>query len=280
MIRRLLTIVLLLVAQAGIAPASELAVRFARHAESAATVVDHAAWDRLLARFVETSPDKVNRLDYRRFRSEGRDALLAYIRQLEGIEVSRLARKEQFAFWINLYNAGTVAIVLDHYPVASIRDIAISPGLFTVGPWKKKVVTVEGVALSLDDIEHEILRPIWRDPRIHYAANCASIGCPNLAREAFVGARLEQQLDQAARDYINHPRGISVRGDAVVASKIYSWYVRDFGGDDAGVLSHLRRYAAADLRRRLERVTRIHSYVYDWRLNDAAPNTASQERTR
>lgn len=275
-----LIFVLLFAALTGSVRAEELAARFARHAERSAGVVDHAAWDRLLARYVQAGEDGLNRVDYRRFKAEAHGTLQVYLQQLQTAQVSRLDRAEQFAFWVNLYNAKTIEIVLAHYPVASIRDIAISPGLFAVGPWKKKVVTVEGVELSLDDIEHEILRPIWRDPRIHYVVNCASIGCPNLARDAFTGARLEQQLERAARDYVNHPRGVSLQGDIVTASKIYSWYARDFGNDDVSILDHLRRYAAPDLRRRLERVTRIQGYAYDWRLNDAAPGPASSERER
>ncbi len=97
---------------------------------------------------------------------------------LAATSADRLRRAEQFPFWINLYNALTVKVVLDHYPVEIIRDIDISPGLFADGPWGKKLVTVEGEALSLDDIEHRILRPIWKDPRLHYVLNCAALGVP------------------------------------------------------------------------------------------------------
>ena len=107
---------------------------------------------------------------------------------------SLTSRDEQLAYWINLYNALTVKVILDHYPVKSILDIDISPGWFSIGPWGKKLVAVEGVEISLDDIEHRILRPIWRDPRIHYALNCAAVGCPNLLREAFTGATAEVLL--------------------------------------------------------------------------------------
>jgi len=248
--------------------AVDLAQHFARHARQSTETVDHAAWDRLLARYLKTDRTGLNRLDYRRFKAAGRDDLRAYLDRLQGVAVTRLNRSEQFAYWVNLYNAKTVDVVLARYPVGSIRDINIS-GLFATGPWGSKVVRVEGLDLSLDDVEHRILRPLWRDPRIHYAVNCASIGCPNLARTAYTGAALEAMLDAAARDYVNSPRGVSVQDGAVTVSRIYSWYVDDFGGRDASVLAHLRRYAAPALAQRLRSITRIGGYDYDWRLNDA-----------
>lgn len=160
------------------------------------------------------------------------------------------------AFWANLYNAKTIDVVLDAYPIKSIKDIRLGGGLVaavTGGPWKAKVVTVAGEKLSLDDIEHGILRPIFKDARIHYAVNCASIGCPNPMREAFTGAQLDSQLDAGARAYINSKRGVSVNGDEVVASSIYNWFVADFGGTEKGVLDHVRRYGEPALNRKLEK---------------------------
>ena len=133
--------------------------------------------------------------------------LNSYVAGLTAIPISRYNRSEQRAYWINLYNALTVKLVLEHYPIGSIRDIDISPGLFADGPWKRKLVEVENEVLSLNDIEHRILRPIWRDPLIHYAVNCASVGCPNLLTMAFTAANTDDLLNAAALDYINSPRG-------------------------------------------------------------------------
>jgi Protein of unknown function, DUF547 len=99
---------------------------------------------------------------------------------LQTVAISAYHQQEQQAFWINLYNARTVSAVLAHYPVASLRDIRLS-GLFSTGPWHAKLVTIEGEKVSLDDIEHRIVRPLWKDNRLHDALNCASLGCPNLA---------------------------------------------------------------------------------------------------
>jgi hypothetical protein len=220
----------------------------------------------LLARYVRTDKAGLNRVDYRGLKAEAHNELRGYLDRLQQVAVTQLNRSEQFAYWVNLYNARTVDIVLAHYPVGSIRDINIS-GLFATGPWGKKVVRVEDIELSLDDIEHKILRPLWRDPRIHYAVNCASVGCPNLARSAYGGVTLEAMLESAARDYVNSPRGAVIKNGAATISKIYSWYVEDFGGREADVIEHLRRYASPALAQALKSATRI-AYDYDWRLND------------
>jgi hypothetical protein len=269
-LRRALPLFLLAFALALATPALavDLAQHFARHDAQSRATVDHAGWDKLLARYLKTDKAGLNRLDYRRFKAEGQDELHAYLDRLQGVAVARLSRSEQFAYWVNLYNAKTVDVVLARYPVGSIRDINIS-GLFATGPWGKKLLEVEGIDLSLDDVEHKILRPLWRDPRIHYAVNCASVGCPNLARSAYTGAALEAMLEAAARDYVNSPRGVSVKNGVATVSRIYSWYVEDFGGNEAGVLAHLRRHAAPALAQQLRSIARIGGYDYDWRLNDS-----------
>jgi hypothetical protein len=158
------------------APRAQLWGRWTAQDPDSARTVDHSAWTGLLARHLRVHRGGVNRFDYGAVTADERSVLGRYLGALQGNAVSALRRDEQRAFWINLYNALTVQVVLDHYPVASIRDIDISPGLFADGPWGRKLATVEGEPLSLDDVEHRILRPIWRDPRIHYAVNCASIG--------------------------------------------------------------------------------------------------------
>ncbi|MEW6682885.1 MAG: DUF547 domain-containing protein [Nitrospirota bacterium] len=232
------------------------------------TRVDHAAWDRFLGSYVVADhPSGINRVRYADVTAADRKALKTYLAQLQAIKVRGLNRAEQKAYWINLYNALTVDVMLDHYPVASIMEVNISPGLLSRGPWGKKLVTVEGQELALDDIEHRILRPIWKDPRAHYAVNCASLGCPNLQPKAFTADNTDALLDQAARAYVNHPRGVTVKDGKVMVSSIYIWFQSDFGGDDAGLLTHLRRYADEGLRRQLDGATRISDHSYDWKLN-------------
>ena len=233
--------------------------------------VDHSAWDRFLQSYLVQGHSEVNRVRYAQVTPADRSKLEAYIRALEQTPVSRLQRAEQKPFWINLYNALTVKVILDHYPVKSIRDIDISPGLFSNGPWGKQLVRVENQNVTLDDIEHRILRPIWKDPRIHYGVNCASIGCPNLQPVAYTRDNTEELLEKGAREYINHGRGVGFESGRLVVSSIYRWFEVDFGGNDAGVLSHLKKFARPELRKRLESVNRIADTRYDWTLNDAQP---------
>jgi hypothetical protein len=252
------------------APKADPWPRWERHDPSSTLTVDHAAWAAFLARYVRSAADRINRVDYAAVSSADRQLLAGYLAALAATPVSRLARPEQMAYWINLYNALTVRVVLDHYPVGSIREINISPGLFSTGPWGAMLVAVEGERLCLDDIEHRILRPLWRDPRIHYAVNCASIGCPNLQMAPFLALGLDRDLDEAAIAYINHPRGVTVSADGrLTVSSIYVWFQDDFAGSARGVIQHLMAYAAPELAMALQKLARIDRHVYDWRLNDS-----------
>jgi hypothetical protein len=235
--------------------------------ESKATI-DHAGWSDWLERFVIVNPDGVNRVAYADVTREDRAQLRHYIDRLAALRIGDYNRAQQLAYWINLYNALTVDIVLEHYPLDSIRDI--SSGLFSSGPWGLKLVTIEGKKLSLDDIEHRILRPIWQDPRIHYAVNCASLGCPNLQPLAFTAANSENLLQAAAREFINHPRGASVSNNRLRVSSIYHWFEADFGSNDAGVIAHLKQYATPDLSTALDAIDKISGHDYDWRINAQA----------
>ena len=197
-----------------------------------------------------------------------RVALSRYTATLAALPIDDYSRAEQMAYWINLYNALTVQVVLTHYPVDSIRDIDVSPGLFSDGPWDRPLLTVAGEDLTLNDIEHRILRPIWRDPRIHYAVNCASVGCPNLQPVPYTGSNLEALLEGAARAYVNSPRGVRVGRYGLIVSSIYVWFQDDFGTRDDDVIDHLARYAEPELAAELRRVGKLADHSYDWSLND------------
>lgn len=251
------------------ATSAQGAARLSRFADAAggALTLDHGALDGLLARRT-TSRAGVVRVDYRGWKASPADraALKAYIARLSGTDPTRLTRAEQFAFWANLYNAVTIDVVLAAFPVKSIRDIRPIP--LSIGPWKTKAATVGGVSLSLDDIENGILRAGWRDPRVHYAINCASFGCPNLPRVAWRGQGLSDRLDAAARAYINHPRGARFEGDKLIVSSIYRWFAGDFGGDDRHIIGHLAAHAAPALKARLQKADHIGGHAYDWTLNE------------
>ena len=241
------------VAPVSAAPKAEPWSFWAANDPGSRTSIDHAPWDLFLKKYVVTiHPSGINRIQYASVGQGDRKSLDAYIQQLQQVEVTKLNRSGQKAYWINLYNALTVKVVLDHYPVKSIRDIKISPGLFSSGPWGAKLVTIQGQQVSLDDIEHRILRPLWKDNRVHYAVDCASLGCPNLQPDAYKAENTEALLEKGAREYVNNPRGVRMEGDRLRLSSIYDWFQADFGGSEAGELRHSRKYAAPDLASRLK----------------------------
>jgi hypothetical protein len=252
------------------APAAAPWPRWAIHDNASAARVDHGPWTAFLARHVKPDGHGINRVAYGQVSPAERRQLAAYVTQLEQVDVDHLRQDEQRAFWINLYNALTVATVIDHYPVTSIRDIAISPGWFSRGPWGAKLVRVAGEALSLDDIEHRILRPLWRDPRLHYALNCAALGCPNLAARAYEADTAEAMLEEAARAYVNHPRGARIDRGRLFVSSIYVWFADDFGASDTAIVNHIKHYAGPDLLGRLAMIDQISGDDYNWDLNDEA----------
>ncbi len=225
---------------------------------------DAAPWARFLDRFRVVGADGIARVDYA---GAPRDTLEPWLAAYSAVDPARLRPKAQFAFWCNLYNGLTVDLVLEAWPVDGIKEVR--GGLFNTGPWDERIVTVAGAELSLDDIEHGILRPVHGDPRVHYAVNCAALGCPNLLAEPFAEATLDETLEGAAARYVNHPRGARIEGGRLIVSSIYEWFQEDFGGADAGVLAHLRRYATGGTAAALEGRTRIDGDAYDWSINAA-----------
>ena len=268
--------VLLLCAQgtAGAAPRAELWERWTAHVPSSTRTVDHSTWDAIVSRYLRTDASGVNRFAYSTVTTEDRAAIDTYLKTLSGTRISHHRRAEQLAYWVNLYNALTVRVVLEHYPVESIRDIRISPGLFSSGPWGKDLIRVEGESLSLDDIEHRILRPIWRDPRIHYAVNCASVGCPRLPRAPFSPDALDAELDAAMAEFVSSPENVVV-DDAdrvVILSKIFDWFRSDFldfeaeqGVEEPALIDYVNRYRESE--RPIPSDYRVQFDTYDKRLN-------------
>jgi len=256
---------LLTTATSNAAPKSELWSRWTEHNATSSQSIDHTLWSEFLQKFVRADDSGMVGVAYQEVSAADHQGLKDYISTLENTPISEFARDEQRAFWINLYNATTVNVVLDAWPVDSIRDI--KGGFLSGGPWKAKRLMIENEEISLNDIEHRILRPIWEDPRLHYALNCASIGCPDLLNSAFTGENSETLLEQAAKTFINHPRAATVTDSKLAVSSIYDWFKEDFGGNDDGVITHLRKYAEPDLSQALESVSKLDSHSYDWSIN-------------
>lgn len=237
----------------------------------------HAAWGQLVAKHVQWSAEgTTSTVDYSGFAGDAK-ALDTYLDSLSKIDQKTFAawnQNNREAFLINAYNAATVKLILTRYPdLKSIKDLG---GLFS-SPWKKEFVDLFGTRRSLDSIEHDLLRGAtdYSDPRIHFAVNCASIGCPALRAEAYVGAKLRAQLaDQTTRFLKDRSRNrLASDGNSVQVSKIFDWYAEDFVAHAGGVGEFLARYAeslgldkkqAAQLR---EGTFSIGYTEYDWRLN-------------
>jgi len=248
---------------------AKLSERWLAHDPNSTRRIDHGDWEAFLTRYVRIGPDNVHRITYGQVTPADRSALNSYLAQLSSTPLSQYNRTEQLAFWINLYNALTVRTILEHYPVASIRDIDISGKRLTTGPWDLPLIEVEGQALSLNDIQSRILWSIWRDPRILCAPSCGALSCPNLQPAPFASERLDHQLSQAAMAYINDPRCIKMEEGQLVVSSLLRGYREDFGGSDRAVINHLMGFAAPRLAMKLQQFDRIDGDVFDWRLNDA-----------
>ena len=226
-------------------------------------MVDHSQWQLILDAAVKTDASGLNRVDYQLIDAQWRDQLQQYLNLLTSIDPRTLHIDEQFAYWVNLYNALTIEVVLRYPRKKSI--LRMGEKLFSIGPWDDKLLNVAGQNITLNDIEHRILRPIWQDHRIHYAVNCASIGCPNLSQQAYTRANLEQQLQVAEDKYTNHERGIRIKNNRVRLSSIYKWYREDFGTSEFEVLQHLSQRNAQLASKDLAKLK--VSYDYDWKLN-------------
>ena len=236
--------------------------------ESSSQTVSHRAWESFLEAHIVADEQGVNRVAYGDAEPAARTALNAYIDALSRQDPRELNKTEQLAYWMNLYNALTVDVVMRHPGISSIRDMGEgAPGQ---GPWGDNVVEIAGRALSLDDIEHRILRPIFRDHRIHYGVNCASFSCPNLMTTAFTADNVERLLDQAEADYVNHSRAVAFDDDGeLTLSSIYDWYRGDFAPTERELLVYLSQHHRTDSER-LAAYAGTVRYDYDWSLNSAA----------
>ncbi len=218
----------------------------------------NAEYNTFLSKYV-SSVNGINLVAYDKVTPEDRAILRSYIEKLSAMNIEALPRDAEMATWFNLYNAKTIELILENYPTKSIRKIS--------SPWKRDRLVVNSKKMSLDDIEHGTVRKKYDEPRVHYAFNCASIGCPNIKSSAWEASSLEADLVQASRDFIGSERGVSIQGNKIIASSIFKWYKKDFGGNEAGILAHLRQYATGSKKAALDAASDINKYDYDWDLN-------------
>ncbi|HUQ24675.1 MAG TPA: DUF547 domain-containing protein [Burkholderiales bacterium] len=227
---------------------------------SAAHAFDHAPWDaQLKQNVVVLEGGKASQL---RYAGVDRKALQAYLKTLSDVpeaEFKSWSRPEQTAFLINAYNAFTVEKILTRYPdLRSIWDF----GKIFGNPFKDEFFTLLGRKMSLDGIEHGVLRKNYREPRVHFAVNCASVGCPMLREEAYVAARLERQLEEQAVRFLSDRSRNRYRDGRLEVSKIFDWFKEDFEPRQA----YFTRYASALGYPGGE--APLSFLGYDWSLND------------
>jgi hypothetical protein len=240
---------------------------------------DHANWDRLLKTCVHPlRSGKASQVDYVALQHD-RSRLISYLNTLSIVDRDSFdawPRQEQLAFLINAYNAWTVKLIIDNYPgLDSIKDL----GSWFSTPWNRTFIPLLGERRSLDDIEHKLIRGSGRynDPRIHFAVNCASIGCPALRAGAYTGELLDEQLETATQNFLADSERNRLRGDTLEVSSIFKWYRGDFESgwrNSTSLRLFLARYARAlgltpaQKHALIDGTIDIDFLAYDWRLND------------
>lgn len=222
----------------------------------------HSIWSELLGKYVHAGV-----VDYQGLKKEEK-LLDEYLALLDSTDPYQLPEPERLAFYINAYNAYTVKLILKNFknglPVKSIKDLG---GLFS-GPWDIKFCRIGGKLYTLDNIEHDIIRPIFKEPRVHFAVNCASQSCPPLISEAYVGSRIDEQLQTNTVKFINNKEFNRLDGSTLYVSKIFKWFSEDFNDD---IVAFFRQYAKGNMQSKLQELgdaVTVKYLDYDWSLNN------------
>lgn len=223
---------------------------------SQAAEPDYKLWQELLSRHY----DPARGMNYKALKAD-KPSLDRLRNQMAAVDVAALSRPEQLAYWINLYNINVVGVVADNYPVESIRDISTDP-IVRLNVFKKPYVRTRSGEMSLDDVEHKKIREGFKDPRIHFAINCAAESCPPIRAEPYTGARIDQQLDDQTRKFLNAT--VRVQGDTVRVTRILDWFKDDFEQWGGGTIPFLNKY----LSRKIGTKAKIEYDDYSWKLND------------
>jgi hypothetical protein len=225
-----------------------------------AALVDHGAYDRLLKKYVSAQ----GLVNYKGFKAEEKEFNQYLALLSKNPPAADWSKPEQMAYWINAYNAYTIRLILDHYPVQSIKDIGSKIKIpFVTTPWAAKFFSVGGSKMSLDNIEHGILRKKYNDPRIHFTLVCASISCPRLRNEAYTAAQLDRQLEDQGHDFLNNPSKNNISKGRAQLSKYFDWYKGDWNNNGQSVVKWVNRYAAT----KIDDKTAISYLDYNWNLN-------------
>jgi len=212
--------------------------------------VDHSVWDQLLKKYVDDNGD----VNYKGFKQEAK-LLNGYIDYLATkIPSENWSKQEKLAYYINVYNANTIKLIIDNYPTKSIKDIK--------NPWSKNRIKIGEEDFSLEDIEHKILRKM-NEPRIHFAINCASASCPKLLNMAYTADNIETLLEKATKDFISDSDKNKISKENVQLSKIFDWYKKDFT-KNGSLIDYINHYSKV----KIDSNAKIYYLDYDWNLNE------------
>lgn len=223
--------------------------------------VSHSGFDQLLQKYV----DDQGLVNYKGLRSE-RSRLKSYLAILEGNAPQKSwTRDQKLAYWINAYNAYTLDLILEHYPVESIKDIGSTIKIpFVSTAWDIKFIKIGGKEYDLNNIEHGIIRKDFDEPRIHFALVCAAVSCPKLQNRAYVPEKLDAQLTKAAKEFLNNPSKNSIKNaNKATLSKLFNWYGGDFKKEGT-LIEYINRYADTKLSKGAD----IDWMDYNWQLNE------------
>jgi hypothetical protein len=229
---------------------------------SDADTISHELWDKLLKKHV----DEKGWVDYKGFEKD-KEILNSYLDILGKSAPNRKtwSEEEQLAFWINAYNAYTIALILEYYPIKSIKSIGSGPLItFVNSPWDIKFIEIGNKKLDLNNIEHGIIRSDFNDPRIHFALVCAARSCPELRNEAYTGERLNQQLEEEAIAFINNPTRNKISKEEVKLSQYFTWYGGDFEVNEQSIIDFINQYS----RTKISKNADISYLEYNWSLNE------------
>jgi len=276
MLRPVFVLVLCVGVAGGGAPLEPVSAQGRATTTVARDTVDHTRLTRVLREFVDSTGD----VDYAGLRARADSLLRPYLRRLAETDVDALGRKARLAFWINAYNAHTLKLIADHYPVENIW--AVTPGPAAPkdenSPFDLEVGRVADTMRTLNEIEHEIIRPRFDEPRIHFALVCAAKSCPRLRREAYTGPRLDAQLEAQTRTFFQDEgkNRIPAGEGRIALSRILKWYGEDFGDSPADLQRFIAPYFDGRVADRLAAADYdVRFRAYDWALNDQADVSAA-----
>lgn len=234
-----------------------------KNISSKATPISHELWTEVLQEYVSED----GAVNYQGLK-DSRVVFDQYIQLLENNHPNKKwSKDEQLAYWINAYNAFTIQIMIDNYPLKSIKDIADGLKIpFVSTTWDIKFINIEGYEYDLNNIEHGIIRKDFEEARIHFAVNCASKSCPKLLNEAFTAERLDEQLDQVARSFINNPLKNKISADNAELSSIFSWFRGDF--TKSKEINNIRDFINQYSNTKINNDAKISYLDYDWTVNE------------